>query len=131
MSTDTIPHKTFLSGERILSKGDTASAAYMILKGEVRVFLEEGSRKIDLATLKENDIFGETAIFTKDTHGANCEALTDCTLMVITPEALSAMLEATDPILRNIVTMLIKRLRQTNEALLRSETREFMDIALI
>ena len=30
-----------------------------------------------------------------------------------------------------MVLMLIERLRKTNEALLKSETREFMDIALI
>lgn len=32
---------------------------------------------------------------------------------------------------RSMVLMLIERLRKTNEALLKSETREFMDIALI
>jgi CRP/FNR family transcriptional regulator, cyclic AMP receptor protein len=118
-------------GERIITKGEKARAAYMVLNGEVRVFLEEGTRTVELALLGQYQIFGETAIFNGETNGANVEAITDCTLLVITPESLAGMLEETDPIIQALIRMLIDRLKATNEALLRSETREFMDIVLI
>lgn len=118
-------------GARIITKGDKAKAAYMILQGEVRVFLEEGTKSIELARLGEYQIFGETAIFDGEENGANVEALTNCTLLVITPESLAKMLEDTDPIIQALIRMLTDRLRQTNEALLKSETREFMDVVLI
>ena len=121
----------FKAGERIITKGDTAEKAYMIISGKVRVFLEEDTKQVDLATLEEDDIFGETAIFSNQAYGANVEAVEDTELFVITPESLSEMLKGSDPIVRALIRMLIERLKNTNEALLKSETREFMDIAFV
>ncbi len=118
-------------GTRIITKGDDATTAYMILSGSVRVFLEEDSKQVDLAVLEEDEIFGETAIFSGEHYGANVEALQDTELFLITPESLSEMLKDSDPIVRALIRMLIERLRRTNEALVKSETREFMDIAFI
>jgi len=123
--------ETFASGQRIITKGEEADKAYMVMSGKVRVFLEEDSKQVELATLDEDDIFGETAIFSGQSYGANVEALEDTELFVITPESLSEMLKGSDPIVRALIRMLIDRLKNTNEALLKSETREFMDIAFI
>ena len=123
--------ENYKAGERIITKGDTADKAYMIMSGKVRVFLEEDTKQVELATLEEDDIFGETAIFSDQSYGANVEALEDTELFVITPESLSEMLKGSDPIVRALIRMLIERLKNTNEALLKSETREFMDIAFI
>ncbi len=103
----------------------------MILKGKVRVFLEKDSKIVDLAVLGENEIFGETAIFRGEHYSASVSAIEDCSLLVITPDSLNAMLEEADPIVSALIRMLISRLKSTSGALLKSETREFMDIALI
>lgn len=121
----------FKKGERIISEGDAADRAFMIMSGRVKIFLEEGSKVVDLAELSEDEIFGETAIFRGERYGASVLALEDCELLVITPDSLNAMLEGADPIIRSLIRMLVSRLKLTNEALLRSETREFMDVALI
>ena len=123
--------KEFKAGERIITKGDEADEAYMIISGKARVFLEEGSKTLELATLEENEIFGETAIFSDSTYGAHVEALEDTKLFVITPESFEEMIAGSDPILRALIRMLTERLKNTNEALLKSETREFMDIAFV
>ena len=103
----------------------------MIIDGKVRVFLEDGTKQVELAVLEEDAIFGETAIFSGQAYGAHVEALEDTELFVITPESLSEMLKGSDPIVRALIRMLIDRLQSTNEALLKSETREFMDIAFV
>ena len=123
--------ETYKAGDHIITKGDKADKAYMIMSGKVRVFLEEDTTQVELAILEEDDIFGETAIFSDQSYGANVEALEDTELFVITPESLSEMLKGSDPIVRALIRMLIERLKNTNEALLKSETREFMDIAFI
>ena len=121
----------FKAGERIITQGDEANKAYMVLSGKVRVFLEDGTKVVELAELGEDEIFGESAILTGQPYGANVEAIEDAELYVITPESLSEMLRSSDPIIRAIIQMLIARLKTTNEALLKSETREFIDVALI
>ncbi|MEZ5814131.1 MAG: cyclic nucleotide-binding domain-containing protein [Alphaproteobacteria bacterium] len=118
-------------GDRIITQGEKSDKAYMILSGRVRVYLEDGTKVVDLAELGEDEIFGESAIFNGGAYGANVDALEDCELYVITPQALTNMLGSADPIIRALLQMLITRLKATNEALLKSETREFMDIALI
>jgi CRP-like cAMP-binding protein len=122
---------SFTRGARILSKGEQSDCAFMILSGTVRVFLEEGTREIALAVLGENEIFGEAAILGNGEIGAHVEATSDCHLQVITKDDLKTMLESADPIIQSLTRMLIKRLKTTNEALLKSETREYMDIVLI
>ncbi len=121
----------FKANERIITQGDTAEKAYMILSGKVRVYLEEGSKVVELAELGEDQIFGESAIFSDAPYGANVETIEDCELYVITPESLAEMLGDADPIVRALIQMLIERLKRTNEALLKSETREYIDVALI
>lgn len=123
--------QTFQAGERIITKGDNADKAFMIMSGKVRVFLEEDTKQVELATLEEDAIFGETAIFSDQVYGANVEATEETELFIITPESLSEMLKGSDPIVRALIRMLIERLKNTNQALLKSETREFMDIAFI
>ena len=121
----------FDAGQIILKKGDEATKAYMIVSGKVRVFLEEDTKQVELATLGEDDIFGETAIFTDQVYGANIEAIEKAELFVITRESFNEMLKGADPVMRALIRMLIERLKNTNQALLKSETREFMDIAFI
>ncbi len=52
-------------------------------------------------------------------------------MRIITPESYARKLAGADAMLKAIITMLMDRQRKTNEALLKSETREFMDIELI
>lgn len=121
----------FNVGERIITKGGDANAAYLVVSGEARVFLDKDGREVTLARLGPGDIFGETALFGSGQYGAHVEAVSRVELSVITPQAFAERIASSDPMLRGIVEMLMKRLRKTNEALLKSETREFMDIAFV
>ena len=121
----------FSPNERVITQGEKADKAYMVLSGKVRVYLEEGSKIVELAELGEDQIFGESSIFFFFFYGANVDAVEDSELYVITPDALTEMMQDADPILRAMVQMLIERLKKTNEALLKSETREYIDVALI
>lgn len=125
------PYLTFGPGEIIIKKDDPAERTFMILSGSARVFLEEDGKHVELAILKEDDIFGETAIFTNQAYGATVETCEETEVFVITPESLNDMLKFSDPIIRALIKMLIERLRKTNDALLKSETREFIDVGFI
>lgn len=129
--TDINESQTFKKGERIITEGDPADRAYLILKGTVRVFLEQDGKEVMLAELGIGEMFGESSLFTDEAYGAHVEALEDCTVDIIEKEDFRAKLDSCDPIIKNMFALLVERLRKTNEALLKSETREFMDIVLI
>lgn len=118
--------------ERIISKGQKASDAYLITRGLVQVYLEKNGRIINLAELGPGSIFGESALFGEgNAYGANVKALEETELTVITRESYQKEVDASGPMIRAIIHMLIERQRKTNEALVKSETREWMDVAFV
>ncbi len=123
---------TFEKGERVISEGDDAAVAYIITKGEVRVFLEKDGKNVTLANLAIGDMFGETALFGENkAYGADVEVTETAELIPVHPEKFKEKLGACDPMIRCMFSVLMDRLGKTNQALLDSETREFMDIVLV
>ncbi len=120
--------REYKAGEQILKVGDVAKEAFWVVEGEVRVFLNNDGKIVDLAILNENQIFGEKALLEGGECSANVEALSDTKLRVFDRESLGKMLEDTDPIVKALLPMLVQRLSATNKKLLESETREFIDI---
>lgn len=123
--------QTFQPGERIVQQGAEAQTAYLIDRGKVRVYLEQEGKIVDLAELGDDEIFGETALFTGAAYGANVDAVEETEVTLITPEILKIKIQNCDPMMRAIIQMLIERLQRTNKALLESETREFIDVAFV
>lgn len=123
--------KTFAAGERVITKGDNATHAYLIVDGRVRVFLEKDHKHVTLSELSTGAIFGESAIFEGKEYSANVEALEDTKVMIITLESFRDKVEKCDPMLRSIIAMLMDRQDRTNQALLESETREFVEVEMI
>lgn len=123
--SDIVEHK---AGERIVSVGDPADKAYMVLEGEVRVFLDNDGKIVDLAILGQNQIFGEKALLGGGECNAHIEAVEDTKLRVIDSESLEAMIKESNPVIQALLPMLVDRLSETNRKLLESETREFIDI---
>lgn len=121
----------YAPGERIIKEGSEADTAFMIVSGKVRVYLKNNDKVVDLAVLEKDEIFGETSIFKGGHYGANVDALEETELLLITPESLDEMMNSCDPVLKALVSMLIKRLKETNNKLLKSETREHIDVAFI
>jgi CRP/FNR family transcriptional regulator, cyclic AMP receptor protein len=56
--------KKYADGEVIIRQGEEAECMYVILEGEVEVILDEGSEDpLQLAVLREDEVFGELALF--------------------------------------------------------------------
>jgi CRP-like cAMP-binding protein len=63
---------------------------YMILEGEMRIFIEpRGGQIVLLRMLEAGDTFGEIALLNQAPRSASVEAVTDCTLIQVS----GAMLE--------------------------------------
>ena len=106
-------------GTLVVRQGDYGSEAFLIQSGLVKVLAEDQNGKsVDLGTLNAGQIFGEMALIAGGLRSATVETLDDCTLIVITRETLKGKLEKSDPTVRAIMGMLMKRLQQGNNALL-------------
>ena len=77
--------KEYRKGKTIVRQGTHGTSAFLIKKGKVEVFItDEGGNKKVLASLKENDLFGEMAMISNDARTASVIVLEDYELAILT-----------------------------------------------
>jgi hypothetical protein len=111
--------KLFRPNEKIFSKGDLGNEAYVVMRGQIDIVLEEGSKPI--ATLGNGQIFGELAFLDGTARAAMAIASQASILLVIQRVAFNDLVHH-EPhlgmvVMRNIALELSARLRKTNAAL--------------
>ena len=111
------------AGETLFAEGDQSSEVYVILEGTVRVV---GNVDLDdqrimhsgFSELREGQVFGELPLFDGEPRSATVITLTDCELVVMEGEQLMAFLDAHPeigyPIFKELIHLLVGRLRQAN-----------------
>ena len=115
--------RQILADETLFSEGDQGSEVFLILKGSVRVV---GNVDLDdnrtvhpgFSDLGEGQVFGELPMFDGEPRSATVMALTDCELAVLEGEQLMGFLDAHPevgyPIFKELIHLLVGRLRQAN-----------------
>lgn len=115
--------RQIMADETLFSEGDQGSEVFLILKGSVRVV---GNVDLDdnrtvhpgFSDLGEGQVFGELPMFDGEPRSATVMALTDCELAVLEGEQLMGFLDAHPevgyPIFKELIHLLVGRLRQAN-----------------
>jgi len=109
-------------GTVIIEEGEAAFCAYLIQSGSVLVYRKKEDNKItELATLHAGEICGEMAIIYDETtlRSASVKTLQDCNLILITRAALKDKLENSDPTVKAVAEMLVKRVRETTDSVVK------------
>ncbi len=115
MSVNSIFQKQFERGEVIFQQGDVGEAAYIVDSGRVEILVEETNGKsVCVGVLGVGEIFGEMSIIDGSLRSATAKALDDCTLSVVKKDQLGQRIEHADPIVRLLVSMLFRRVRNNN-----------------
>jgi CRP/FNR family cyclic AMP-dependent transcriptional regulator len=107
----------YAKGELIIKEGDYGISIYKILEGNVRIFREEGQRKITLATLGRGEVFGEMSFFNflLEPRSASVEAIDDVQVEVWHPALLADEYKKISPMLRYVVKHTLNRLLKLNK----------------
>lgn len=111
--------KLYRPGERIFRKGDSGSEAYVVMRGQIDICLEDGAKPI--AVIGNGQIFGELAFLDGAARGAMATAAQPSILLVIQRSAFYDLVQR-EPhlgmvIMRNVALILSERLRKTNQAM--------------
>ncbi len=118
-----ILEREFVSkGAVIVREGDQGDCAYLVQAGSVDVYVEDEGKKTVLAHMGAGQIFGEMALVFDEYRVATVEAAEDCMLIPITREMFQSKLDKSDPTIRAIVPMLLKRIIQSNNLLLHKQS---------
>jgi CRP-like cAMP-binding protein len=95
--------------EVILAKGDTESAMYLIVSGQVRLY--EGERL--LTTLGENEFFGELMLLNPIAQPLTIRAAQETHLLRLTQAALRQVIEEHSAVAWQIIQRLAQRVQRT------------------
>jgi HlyB family type I secretion system ABC transporter len=77
----------FDRGATILREGDPAGPMFVVESGRVRIFTQKNGRQRNLAFYREGDFFGELSMLNGSPRVASAEAVADCRLLALAPEA--------------------------------------------
>lgn len=108
------------TGTKIFQHGDAGDKLYLILEGKVRISREvPGMGEEALAVLGPGEVFGEMALLDDSVRSADARVHERCRLLAIHRDAFEELLfvhkDLAYEVLWNVVRMLTKRLRETND----------------
>lgn len=105
--------RTFFPGDVIFNEGSSGAQAFVLQSGRVRIVKNLGGGKQGtLGFVEPGGIFGEMALIDKSERMASAIAERSSVCIVITEQQLQDKLANTDPVLKMLMLMLIRLLRQ-------------------
>jgi CRP/FNR family transcriptional regulator, cyclic AMP receptor protein len=112
-------------GHRVLfSAGDIGDAMYVIERGKVRICVNAADgHEVTLTELGRGDFFGEMALLDGQQRSANAVIAEDARLAVLSREHFLSFMRSSPDVALKMLTALANRLRQTDELLRHSITR--------
>ena len=103
--------KKFKKGDLIFKTHDVGDCAYIIDSGRVEIFTESFGAEVPVSTLGPGEIFGEMAILDNSDRSASARALEDVQVSTVSRTQFEQRMDTADPIVRLLVTILLKRMR--------------------
>ena len=104
-------------GTVIVQEGEVGNCMYIIYGGKVKIH----KQKRILVELSEKDFFGELALLDTETRSATATAATDCILFRIDQEPFYDMMESRPEVVKGVIKILCKRIRESYQKLLDTE----------
>ncbi len=101
----------------IFQENEQGDALYIIKKGNVLIYhapKEEGLPIRQVATLKENDFFGEMALISDVPRNASARALTDCEVFILSKDDFRSLLDTNKELAEQISSIVINRINENN-----------------
>ena len=119
-----MPTLRFNAGDPIVSEGERAETAFLIVSGTVEVSVGEGKKSKSLATLGPGEVFGEMCLIEPGRRSATVRALTDAACRVISYEEFMASIQEDPAGAVQFMRTLVQRLREANQRLASTDPRK-------
>jgi len=108
----------YARGETVFNEGDQGDTLFIVLRGKVKI----GRRATDgrenmLSVMGPSDMFGELSLFDPGPRTATATVLTDARLASLAHTALRLWITDRPEIAEQLLRVLARRLRRTNDAL--------------
>jgi len=106
------------AGAAILRESEPGDQFFVVVKGEVKVFVDSpDGREVVLTHLQTGEFFGEMALFEGEPRSASVTALTETELVAVSRNDFFAALSRDFALTKKILKTLSARLRRANEVI--------------
>lgn len=95
----------------LFKEGDVGDRLYIVVTGKVQILIDKDGEEIHIATLKENDVLGELALFDAETRTATARCEGACTFLVIERNDMEQLVHEYPAIAFGFIKVLISRMR--------------------
>lgn len=95
----------------IFEAGEKADSVYLIVSGEIGIFLPTNRTDIPNFILGENEIFGEMGVVDQSLRAGRANAITDVNLIKISQDEFNVKLAESDPFITGLIRILVIRIR--------------------
>lgn len=122
--------RRYSTGQPVFNYGDPGHAMYIVRSGEVEIYVKnDQGEKIVLETTQPGEIFGEVALLDGGPRTAWVSALSDAELLRLDREHFEAYVRECTPAALNLLSVVARRLRRSDEVIRRTVTRNVNDVA--
>jgi len=111
--------RTFNEGDVLMRQGDDGIGLYLILSGKVKVEkADQNGKQVELASNGPGDIMGEFSVLDGAKRTATVTAVETTNCLVLASWEFNSFMKAHPDIAVDILPIILKRFRETNDALL-------------
>jgi CRP-like cAMP-binding protein/DNA-binding response OmpR family regulator len=102
-------------GQVLFKQGDLATSAYIVASGSLVIYREIDGKQVAVSRVRKGEFFGEMAIIDGTPRRATAIAEEECTLSLVSKEMIEEKMAAADPLMQQILRMLIDNIRGVPE----------------
>ena len=124
-----IDRRRYNAGATIFRDGEPGGAMYAIRSGQVELWLyDEDKNRVVLGTFGEGEFFGELSLLDEEQRSATATALTHTDVLVIDRQDLQLLFAQKPNAALDVLSVVGKRLRQTNKIVRSRAARNVNDM---
>lgn len=108
--------RTFKRNSIVITEGDRSSSLYVILSGEVKVFVSDSVGNINIVNrLGPGDYFGELSLIDEEPRSASVEAISRCQISILARSHFIQYIEQHPGVAISLLKGMGRRLRNTTD----------------
>lgn len=108
--------RTFNKNSIVITEGDSSNSLYVILSGEVKVFVSDADGKINIVNrLGPGDYFGELSLIDEEPRSASVETVSKCRMSILSRSCFIDYIEQHPRVAVSLLKGMGRRLRHTTD----------------
>ncbi|MEO0619046.1 MAG: Crp/Fnr family transcriptional regulator [Pseudomonadota bacterium] len=114
---------TFDPGQNLFGQGDDAGDAYVIIKGDAEVIVDDQGNELIVAEVEKNEFVGEIGVLCDRPRSATVRAKTDVIALRVTKDQLLTMVREFPDFALELMRVIAERLARTTAELTEARTQ--------